>query len=126
LGEAAAQSALAPQAEAVLIYDAYQATLNRHQWYDAEGEFWLARSLLTAPQGEELPSFDAIVVDGFSDFTKTQHEILEQLTQRTQQLSISLLCDVSTPSNLPIRKDLFAKTLATLKELRTRHEKVKV
>jgi ATP-dependent helicase/DNAse subunit B len=95
------------------LYESYQEALNLHQLYDAEGRFWSARELLT--QGQQRPITDAtmIVVDGFTDFTRPQFEILQELSRRTEQLVVSL--PVEPPSG---RDDLFAKTQDTLARFR--------
>ncbi len=75
------------------LYDAYQQLLNEHQLYDAEGRFWSARERL---RSGEIAPFDAVttvVVDGFTDFTRTQHEILEILAGRATEILITLPWD---------------------------------
>ena len=58
------------------LYETYQLMLRENQLYDAEGRFWSARDRLQ--QGERRPfeNLRLVVVDGFTDFTRTQHEIL--------------------------------------------------
>ncbi|HOM17964.1 MAG TPA: exodeoxyribonuclease V subunit gamma, partial [Thermoguttaceae bacterium] len=101
------------------IYEAYQNLLTEHSLYDGEGRFWLARSLLA--EGALLPpaqrqSLKLVVVDGFTDFTRTQHEILEHLARRADQMAITLPLEKDSD-----RKELFAKPEKTLRELRRRH-----
>ncbi len=55
------------------------------------------------------------MVDGFADFTGTQHEILEILADRVDELLISLPGEEGNE-----RDDLFAKALSTTAELRRR------
>ena len=57
-----------------------------------------------------------IVVDGFTDFTRTQHEILEILAQRVDALWLSLPLEANDD-----RPDLFAKPQRTLARLRLAH-----
>ena len=117
-------------AELYEIYEEYQHSLRAHELFDLEGRIWSARDILhhfrTAclRRGEvpappfvlrpRLPTF--VVVDGFTDFTRTQHEILEDLAERAEQMYVSLPLEPE-----PRRGDLFAKPLKTLKALRRRH-----
>ncbi|MBN2477276.1 MAG: PD-(D/E)XK nuclease family protein [Pirellulales bacterium] len=124
--------------ELLEIYDQYQRCLRERQLYDAEGRFWSARDLLEKALSSEAllregasressPAADGavrrpwerlrlVVADGFTDFTRTQHEILEILAGHVQQMWISLPLEVE-----PRRTALFAKSLGTLGELRRRH-----
>lgn len=61
-----------------------------------------------------LPSL--IVVDGFTDFTRTQHEILDGLAEHADEMYVSLPLEPE-----PQRTDLFAKPLKTLGALQKRH-----
>jgi ATP-dependent helicase/DNAse subunit B len=92
------------------LYDRYQTLLLRQNLYDDEGRFWAARDLIG--QGQLTPFHDLrlVIVDGFADFTRTQHEILTLLHARTDELLISLPWDAS-------RNDLFDKPNRTLAEL---------
>lgn len=103
-------------AELALIYEAYQSTLTQRQWYDAEGQIWLARALLRDGQQRPFPSLTCFVADGFSDFTRTEHEILELLARRAEQ-SIVTLPDEDGDE----RGDLFAKARRTAAQLLRRH-----
>ncbi len=99
------------------LYDAYQHLLNEHRLYDAEGRFWSARERLQ--QGEIAP-FDAVttvVVDGFTDFTRTQHEILVILAGRANEMMITLPWDEAVGEH----NELFQKCRSTLAELERRH-----
>ena len=124
------------------IYEAYQQALREHGLFDAEGRFWSARDVLqrdegrgTRDEGNEerergtgtasrrspliplLSSLSLLVVlDGFTDFTRTQHEIIEILAARAETTIITLPVEQE-----PRRADLFAKPLKTLAELRRRH-----
>jgi len=118
------------------IYDRYQQNLREHQLYDAEGRFWSARDLLEkgtspteSPPTENVGSptesppttgpfagLKLVVADGFTDFTRTQHEILQILARRVEELLITLPLEPR-----PRRDDLLAKPLMTLAELRRRH-----
>jgi ATP-dependent helicase/DNAse subunit B len=73
-----------------VVYQRYQDILQQRSWYDNEGRTWLARSLLLGNQCRGLPSWSLIVVDGFSDFTRPQFEMLSALSDRTGQLILTL------------------------------------
>ena len=107
-----ARGQTAKDADLLTVYAAYQKALNDHQLYDAEGRFWSARALLREGQIRPHERLRYVVVDGFTDFTRTQHEILALLAQRVDHLHVSLPCDEG-----PGRAELFAKSLATLAEL---------
>jgi ATP-dependent helicase/DNAse subunit B len=108
-------------AELLDLYEAYQQVLTRHNLFDAEGRFWSARALLRGGQRRPFENLELVVADGFTDFTRTQHEILELLAERVDELWISL--PLEPP---PRRDDLFAKSLATLGQLRRSHPKLDV
>ncbi len=86
------------------IYRAYQAMLGTHQRYDGDGRFWSARDQLKRGLWGPFSEFDLVVVDGFSDFTHTQFEILGHLAGRAQRMLVSLPLERTTG-----RTDLFAK-----------------
>lgn len=100
--------------ELLAVYEAYQERLHAGHLYDHEGRFWWARELL---QTQPSPApVGLAVIDGFADFTHTQHEIIEQLVRRAQQVWITLPWERDT-----LRPDLFAKSQATLEQLQRRH-----
>ncbi len=108
------------------IYEIYQQRLREHHLYDAEGRFWSARDWLQKGVLPGLPSgafgrLRLVVADGFTDFTRTQHEILEMLAGRVDELLITLPLEGE-----PRRTDLFAKPLKTLDELKRRHKQLRV
>ncbi len=98
------------------LYRDYQNLLNAHHLYDAEGQFWVARQLLREGHWDALPSVRHVLVDGFTDFTRTEHEVLELLAARAESLAITLPCEAGDG-----RSDLFDKVRRTLSELRERH-----
>ncbi|MDA1213313.1 MAG: PD-(D/E)XK nuclease family protein [Planctomycetota bacterium] len=109
-----------------LIYAEYQRLLQKCQRYDAEGRFWLARSLVLDGHWQPFDRLDLVIVDGFTDFTSPQHEILEALIRHSEQTAISLPFDPDDE-----RQDLFSKSQGTyqrLQELKKRdvtiHESV--
>ncbi len=107
--------------ELLEIYETYQQALTEHRLFDAEGSFWSARNWLQQGQRRPFENVRFVVADGFSDFTRTQHEILQILAGRVESLSISLTLEPP-----PCREDLFAKPLKTLAELRSMHPELEV
>jgi RecB family exonuclease/superfamily I DNA/RNA helicase len=102
--------------ELLEIYDAYQGCLRKHQLYDAQGRFWSARDRLEQGQQRPFERLRLVVADGFTDFTRTQHEMLEILGRWVEELLITLPLEAE-----PRRTELFGKPLRTLAELRRRH-----
>lgn len=103
------------------VYRQYQELLERHDLYDAEGQFWAARALLREGRFGPFAGVRHLFVDGFTDFTRTEHEVLEILATCAESLSISLPLEPD-----PARPDLFTKTARTLDELRRRHPELVV
>ena len=102
--------------ELAALYESYQQRLTEHQLYDAEGRFWTARARLRAGQRRPFERLRLVVVDGFTDFTRTQHEILEILAERVDELLLTLPLESGDE-----REDLFAKSRRTLAQLGERH-----
>ncbi|QDT50859.1 DNA-dependent helicase II [Symmachiella dynata] len=99
-------------AELAMIYRVYQQHLLAHELYDGEGRFWSARDQLTQGHWGMFADLDFVVVDGFSDFTKTQYEILQLLAGKVTEMFVTL------PLESPLqRADLFAKPLGALQQL---------
>jgi hypothetical protein len=91
--------------ELALIYGRYQNELIKLGLYDSEGQFWTARALVEQEHWGPFQDVAFIVVDGFTDFTHAQYEILKHLARRAARMLISL------PSEEPYeRSDLFAKS----------------
>ncbi|MCA9230310.1 MAG: exodeoxyribonuclease V subunit gamma [Planctomycetales bacterium] len=102
------------------IYDLYQRHINANDLYDAEGRFWAARTELREQAPAERPQYRLLVVDGFSDFTAAQFDILQLLGDRADELLISLTLD---PQCLESEHDAgralcFLKPRQTLQRLR--------
>ena len=102
------------------LYRQYQAHLAEHRLYDAEGRIWSARTELQQDGGKLLGDLRLVVADGFTDFTRTQHEILQSLADDRHfpnaQVCISLPLETATQ-----RQHLFHKSLSTLKRLESYH-----
>ena len=98
------------------IYKAYQRQLVVGNLYDAEGRFWAAREALTESDSAS-ERYGLIVVDGFTDFTAAQHDILKLLAERTEAMQIVLTleqdCVGPTMTNEG-RALLFARVRETL------------
>ncbi|MBL9125861.1 MAG: PD-(D/E)XK nuclease family protein [Planctomycetaceae bacterium] len=107
--------------ELALLYERYQDCLNQGRLYDAEGRFWWARTLLRENPEILAPTPRLIVADGFTDFTYTQHEILEVLAARAERLLISLPLDDDAH-----RAELFRKSRDTLEQLRQGHPELTI
>src|SRR5207302_5673814 len=76
--------------QCALIYAEYQRRLVRHHLYDLEGRQWYARDLLARGARRPFEQVRAVFVDGFTDFTHTQHEILAALAACVQELWVTL------------------------------------
>ena len=98
--------------QCVRIYQRYQEQLIRNSLYDLEGRFWYARDLLLRGLFQPFEGIRAVFVDGFTRFTRTQHEILETLAGRVGELWIAL---PDEPGE--IRSELFAQPRTTLQKL---------
>ncbi len=127
--------------ELALIFAEYERQLDSHALCDADGRHNAARALLAADACPRLRNLQLVVVDGFTDFTRTQHELLRLLAHRAQQLLITLPSDHSPPADRRTdhfsdqlttqsitsgRPDLFAKTISTLAELKHFHPKLEI
>lgn len=110
--------------ELALIYDAYQRRLHAAGGtkpgreaaaglYDGEGRFWSARTLMRRGHRAPFRDLTLVVVDGFTDFTRTQYEMLAELASWTGRMLVTLPLD---PSGR--RDDLFAKSAAAADEIR--------
>ncbi len=103
------------------LYSRYQQYLNDHDLYDAEGRFWAARKVLAQATVSDAAQFDLIVVDGFSDFTPAQVDILRLLSDQSHAMAIALTLDskcLEAADEEHGRALLFAKTKNTLDRLR--------
>jgi ATP-dependent helicase/DNAse subunit B len=103
------------------LYAEYQRLLAERKLADREGRHWIARDFLAAGSCPSLAQLGLVVVDGFTDFTPTQHDVLALLAKRAHELVISLPMDCKAP-----RLDLFAKSAATLAELEQRHPRLEL
>ncbi len=77
-------------ADVSAIYEAYQRELTQRKLYDEPGAFWEARDLLRAGQRRPLERASLLLVDGFSEFTTTQIEVLQLLCEGVQRCVVTL------------------------------------
>ena len=97
------------------VYEGYQDLLLKLGRFDAEGRFWSARDLLGRGRRRPFEDVRLVVVEGFTDFTHTQYDILNLLADASEEMFVSL------PTELPLRRtELFAKTSETLQNLQQR------
>ena len=105
--------------QCVQIYTAYQELLIRHRLYDLEGRFWYARDLLGRGLRRPFEHVRMLFLDGFTDFTYSQHEMLRLLCSSLEELWISL------PDESGIeRAELFTRTRQTLARLQALNPQV--
>jgi len=103
--------------ELALIYERYQQILLEQKLYDAEGRFWSARNALKEGHRAPFEQLALVVVDGFTDFTHTQYEILSHLAGWAERLIVSLPGDRPGRSAALARTDLFAKCTAAAERI---------
>ena len=79
-------------ADLLSVYRRYQDHLRKAERFDVEGLMWLARDVLARDENTPLgyPAIAAVAVDGFTDFTPTQLEILSLLARRVESMLITL------------------------------------
>jgi ATP-dependent helicase/DNAse subunit B len=80
----------AKERQCARLYAQYQRHLSRHHLYDPEGRIWYARDLLARGVCRPFEAVRCAVVDGFTDFTRTQHDILAALCRILDELWITL------------------------------------
>src|SRR5262245_5960912 len=103
------QGATVKDEQCALIYSAYQERLIRTNFYDLEGRMWYARDLLSRGARRPFDSVRAVFVDGFTDFTRTQFEVLEALCAWAEELWVTLPDEEGEQ-----RAELFTRPRATL------------
>ncbi|MEX2112153.1 MAG: PD-(D/E)XK nuclease family protein [Pirellulales bacterium] len=121
LRDARGTRANAKDRELFHLYDQYQQVLNEHDLYDMQGRFWSARAEMRNGRLGRFAAVRQVFVDGFVDFTRTEHEMLEILAGRVDSMAISLPLEIG-----PRRAELFAKSAATLNELQKRYPDMQV
>jgi ATP-dependent helicase/nuclease subunit B len=95
------------------LYGRYETLLKAGRLTDPEGLFLAARDGIIA-NCDVGTGIELVVVDGFTDFTVAQLEILRVIAERTRRVLVTLVGD---RDDGPKRADLFAKTMATREAL---------
>src|SRR5439155_10747458 len=85
-----AQAQTLKQRQCAALYSQYQRQLVQQRRYDLEGRQWYARDLLGRGQRRPFEAVRFVFVDGFTEFTRTQREILDALAQQSEELWIAL------------------------------------
>ncbi len=116
-----AQRGQSRQQELAHLFASYNALLNAHQLFDSAGGHAIATALLATGACAPFNQLDVLAVDGFTDFTTAELDLLQQLAGGAKQTIISLIVDTHAVS-----RDFFTKTSATLAELRRRFPKLEV
>ncbi|HOD81423.1 MAG TPA: PD-(D/E)XK nuclease family protein [Phycisphaerae bacterium] len=80
------------------VYERYQTQLQARNLHDTEGEAWLARDELrrcieASQPPPALQNVQLLAVDGFTDFTPTQLEMLALLSRRVERVVVTLCWD---------------------------------
>jgi ATP-dependent helicase/nuclease subunit B len=106
-------SAGAKERQCAHLYAQYQGELRRQHLHDADGVAARASDLLRKGLRQPFDEVRAVFVDGFGDFTRPQHDILELLSEWVEELWIALPGEETGQ-----RADLFARPRATMERLR--------
>jgi ATP-dependent helicase/DNAse subunit B len=72
------------------LYACYQEQLQRLPLFDLDGRVWCARDLLRRGRRRPFDNVRAVFVDGFTDFTRTQVDILLGLREWVEELWLTL------------------------------------
>ncbi len=95
----AVRSGPAKERDLLEVYQCYQNQLQKDGLFDVEGQIWLARDRLVQALDEgdsDLPGLGgvtALAVDGFTDFTPTQLEMLDLVSRKNRRILITLTLD---------------------------------
>ncbi|HEX5470342.1 MAG TPA: PD-(D/E)XK nuclease family protein, partial [Lacipirellulaceae bacterium] len=119
--------------ELARLYTAYDALLSKYDLIDADSAYSAACGALVQKTGSRFEKLELIVVDGFTDFTRTQLALIDVLSQRADQVFISLPAEHAVEhqasarsSDHTSRPDLFAKTTATVRDLQQQFPDLKI
>src|SRR5262249_454364 len=96
------------------VYARYCKELDRGHLYDAAGRLWRAAELLRTGLVEPFADLAAVFVDGFTDFSPAQQDLLEALAAHVGEVWITLPGEAGGD-----RAELFARPTATLQRLAT-------
>ncbi|MEM7810038.1 MAG: PD-(D/E)XK nuclease family protein [Planctomycetota bacterium] len=93
--------------ELTTIYDRYQRRLRQPagesavgELYDDDGRLWAAREILRRDRDAASVRFDAVVIDGFSDLSRTQSAICASLASRAGRTVVTLPDDGTSAEGL--------------------------
>jgi ATP-dependent helicase/DNAse subunit B len=106
-------------AQCARLYQVYQKRLKQKKLFDREGCMWHARRLLRGGLAKPFEAERVVCVDGFSDFTRTQEQLLAALCPWLEELWITLPLEEGGE-----RAELFTQARTTLKRLRPLHPAV--
>lgn len=94
------------------FYQAYQDLLTEKELFDEPGLFWWARRLLADNHCAPFEDAKLVIVDGFTDFTTTQLQVLRLLAERADETIVTV------PLAQDEREELFAPPTRLLARLR--------
>jgi ATP-dependent helicase/DNAse subunit B len=110
--------------ELAKVYEDYENLLAKNKLTDRVGRLAIARDLMAGGE-PAFSEIELVVVDGFTDFSPIELDLLDQLAKRSGELHISLPYDHETgdavEGSRQFRTDLFAKCAETLAELVRRY-----
>jgi ATP-dependent helicase/nuclease subunit B len=92
-----------------VIYDAYHRRLKRFNLYDEDARVAYCLELLCSGRRAPFASFRVAYVDGFAEWTQTQHRLLEAMVGWLEELWISLPGESGDE-----RAELFARSRSAL------------
>lgn len=117
----AARLGHARQRELAHLFASYDLQLDTHGLIDSAGAQAIATNLLATGKCPPFKRLDVVAVDGFTDFTRAELDLLQQLVADASETIISLIIDTHEVS-----RDFFTKTAATLAELKRRFSNLEV
>jgi ATP-dependent helicase/nuclease subunit B len=94
------------------LYARYQQQLRRLHLFDLEGRLWYARDLLARGRRRPFEEVRAVFVDGFTDFTRTEREILLGLCEWVKEIWLALPDEEGDE-----RAELFARPRAVIEHI---------
>lgn len=94
------------------VYEAYQSALQGSGLYDVPGMFWEAAVICRERRPRRIEDVEALLLDGFDDFTPSEFNLLAALRPHLQLLALGLNCDTT-----PNRSDLYAAPLRTARRI---------
>jgi ATP-dependent helicase/DNAse subunit B len=115
----AGSSTSPPRRELAELYGRYDACLLTAKLTDAEGLLLAARDMLRERADIEA-GLELAVIDGFTDFSLVEWQILQQLVQRSKRTAVTLPGDggaLVPTDDQSTRRDLFARATITRQRL---------